>query len=672
MNLFKRTPLVITTTLLAVATATGGAAGAAPSAPAPSPSAPSSTTTAPSSPAPSSPADKSSSQPSAPADSGADENLNRTEVKLSSGDTKPAADVTKEDKVVGAVPAPKEGSLKAQIGKHGAVMGQSRFLDQAALRQYAQNGSGAQDAPSTPGAASKPAGAKTASQSSSVAALRENLIAPSAQTASYAQAVPMGNTPWQAGSILGQDVSSFQTGVNFNTERAKGSQFAYVKSTEGQGAYKNPAWGAQYTGAYNAGMARGSYHFALPNQSSGAAQADWFVDNGGGWSADGRTMPGLLDIEWNPYPALGNSCFNLSQQQMRTWITQFQERYKQRTGRYPAIYSATMWWNTCVGSLPSASRSPLHLASYASQVGPMPGGTGWRDYDIWQYSDSGAFAGDQNVYGGSQAQFRSFVNNAGYTPLGTASAAPSTPTGQPLGPNDLAVVDKGTGALYRYPNGVSNLNTRTQIAGSGWQSAISVHVSDWNRDGVRDLVSQWASGVLAVSYGRSDGSFSGPQVIGNGWQGLDITVGQYAYNDRFDSILAVDSTGALRRYTGNGSGVAYTGVIGNGWRGLVPRLAQTDGTGAQEIVARYGDGSLRVYRRYNSGQFVPAPAKTVGWGWAPMTQLAAAQPGSNIWIVRDNAGNVRRYDFRGDVPGYQGQIGTGGWDTHTLSGSREL
>lgn len=654
MNLFKRTPLVITTTLLAVATATGGAAGAAPSAPQPSPSAPSST------------APKGGTQPTSPAASGADENLARTEVKLSSGATKPAADVTKSDKVVGAVPAPKEGSLQAQIGKHGAIMGQSRFLDSASLRAFSQ-GAG-QDSPAKAG----PAAAKAASQSSSVAALREDLIAPSAETASYGQAVPMGNTPWQAGSILGQDVSSWNAGVDFNAERAKGSQFAYVKSTEGQGAYKNPEWANQYIGAYNAGLARGSYHFALPNQSSGAAQADWFVDNGGGWSADGRTMPGLLDIEWNPYPALGNSCFNMSQQQLRTWITQFQDRYKQRTGRYPAIYSATMWWNSCVGSLPSASRSPLHLASYSSQVGPMPSGTGWSDYDIWQYSDSGTFAGDQNVYGGSQAQFRSFVSNAGYTNIGSAASTPAAPTGQPLGPSDLAVVDKASGALYRYPNGVANLNTRTTIAASGWQSALSVHISDWNRDGVRDIVSQWASGNLAVSYGRADGSFSGAQVIGRGWQGLDITVGQYAYGDRFDSILAADGAGALRRYTGNGSGVFYAGVIGNGWRGLAPRLAQTDGTGAQEVVARYADGTLRVYRRYNSGQFVPTAAKAVGKGWQPMTQLAAAQPGSNIWIARDGAGNVRRYDFRGDVPAYYGQIGTGGWDTHTLSGSREL
>jgi hypothetical protein len=47
----------------------------------------------------------------------------------------------------------------------------------------------------------------------------------------------------------------------------------------------------------NVGMIRGAYHFALPNSSSGATQANYFAGNGGGWSWDGKTLPGALDIE---------------------------------------------------------------------------------------------------------------------------------------------------------------------------------------------------------------------------------------------------------------------------------------------------------------------------------------------------------------------------------------
>ena len=61
--------------------------------------------------------------------------------------------------------------------------------------------------------------------------------------------------------------------------------------------YKNPSFSSQYTGATKAGLIRGSYHFARPDQSSGAIQANYFASNGGGWSGDGITLPGVLDIE---------------------------------------------------------------------------------------------------------------------------------------------------------------------------------------------------------------------------------------------------------------------------------------------------------------------------------------------------------------------------------------
>ena len=46
-----------------------------------------------------------------------------------------------------------------------------------------------------------------------------------------------------------------------------------------------------YTGATNAGFIRGGYHFAHGDESA-SDQADFFVDKGGGWTADGITLPG--------------------------------------------------------------------------------------------------------------------------------------------------------------------------------------------------------------------------------------------------------------------------------------------------------------------------------------------------------------------------------------------
>ncbi|KAG6862691.1 hypothetical protein C0995_008734, partial [Termitomyces sp. Mi166 len=61
--------------------------------------------------------------------------------------------------------------------------------------------------------------------------------------------------------------------------------------------YTNPEFSSQYIGATNIGIIRGGYHFARPDISSGATQATFFLAHGGGWTADGITLPGALDIE---------------------------------------------------------------------------------------------------------------------------------------------------------------------------------------------------------------------------------------------------------------------------------------------------------------------------------------------------------------------------------------
>ena len=93
-----------------------------------------------------------------------------------------------------------------------------------------------------------------------------------------------------AGHTLGMDVSGHQGSVDWAAAWSAGARFAYSKATEGTG-YTNPYFAQQYNGAYHVGMIRGAYHFALPDRSTGTAQADYFIRHGGGWSTDGRTLP---------------------------------------------------------------------------------------------------------------------------------------------------------------------------------------------------------------------------------------------------------------------------------------------------------------------------------------------------------------------------------------------
>lgn len=200
----------------------------------------------------------------------------------------------------------------------------------------------------------------------------------------------------KAGSVAGMDVSGYQGNVNWSSAYSKGARFAYVKATEGT-YYTNPYFAQQYNGSYNVGMIRGAYHFARPDTTTGATQADYFVNHGGGWSADAKTLPGALDMEYNPY---GSTCYGLSKSGMASWIASFSNRYKSRTGRYPVIYTSNSWWTTCVGTSGNFSAtSPLWVARYSSSVGTLP--YAWSYYTFWQFADSGAFPGDQNTFNGA-------------------------------------------------------------------------------------------------------------------------------------------------------------------------------------------------------------------------------------------------------------------------------
>lgn len=217
-------------------------------------------------------------------------------------------------------------------------------------------------------------------------------------SATGANAAPAG--------LPGMDVSGYQGNVNWSGAWNNGARWAYVKATEGT-YYTNPYFAQQYNGSYNVGMIRGAYHFARPDTTTGAAQANYFVDHGGGWSKDGKTLPGAVDLE--NYPG-GTACYGLSQSAMRTWINSFVTQYHARTSRWPAIYVTTSWWSSCVGNYnPWAANSPLWVARWSSSVGTLP--YGWSFYSFWQWADSGVFPGDQDVWNGSIDRLRVMACN---------------------------------------------------------------------------------------------------------------------------------------------------------------------------------------------------------------------------------------------------------------------
>jgi GH25 family lysozyme M1 (1,4-beta-N-acetylmuramidase) len=232
----------------------------------------------------------------------------------------------------------------------------------------------------------------------------------------YMGAVNAAHAPWSHSSRLrraalvlqipGIDISAFQGNINWGAVTPK-IEFTYAKATEGT-YYTNPLFYNQYEGPYNAGLIRGAYHFAIPSNSSGQAQALYFISHGGGWSGDGRTLPGVLDIEYNPY---GRECYNLTQSQMVAWLQNFINEYAFKEHAFPVIYSTTDWWTTCTGNYGGFARNdPLWIANYsASGGGPLP--RGWGFYTFWQYSSAGSLPGDQDVFNGAFSQLQVLARN---------------------------------------------------------------------------------------------------------------------------------------------------------------------------------------------------------------------------------------------------------------------
>ncbi|GHE05277.1 hydrolase [Streptomyces alanosinicus] len=210
--------------------------------------------------------------------------------------------------------------------------------------------------------------------------------------------------PTRANQLEGVDVASYQGNVSWSTLWGEATKWAYTKATEGT-SYTNPSFTQQYDGPYKVGMARGAYHFATPDTSSGSTQADYFLAHGGGWSKDAKTLPGVLDIEWNPY---GDSCYGKSKSAMVDWVKDFLSRYKSRTGRDAVIYTATSWWTDCTGNYAGFGKTnPLWIARFASTVGTLP--AGWSVYTMWQYTSSGKTVGDHDRFNGDQGRLQALA-----------------------------------------------------------------------------------------------------------------------------------------------------------------------------------------------------------------------------------------------------------------------
>lgn len=234
---------------------------------------------------------------------------------------------------------------------------------------------------------------------------------------------------------------------------------------------------------------------------------------------------------------------------------------------------------------------------------------------------------------------------------------------------DVVAADSA-GTLWNYPsNGAGGFSNRVKI-GSGWSSLKSGFVTDWNQDGVLDMVAQWKDGRLTIYPGKYAGGFGPAQAIGFGWGDYFVTVGQWRSGDRFPGIVATDPNGALWFY-GNGSGGALSGrtAIGTGWKGLYLTMTDFDGDSRMDILAKKADGKLIQYRSDGAGRFLSESRKTIGTGWGIIDSMTDL-PGFNGMnqqgiMTRLTDGRLAYYPFANGVWGARTIAGSG-WGGYNL------
>ncbi|MFI5913097.1 GH25 family lysozyme [Dactylosporangium sp. NPDC051541] len=302
-----------------------------------------------------------------------------------------------------------------------------------------------------------------------------------ALAACLAAAVPTGDALAAPAdfSVRGIDISHHQGVIDWGAVAGNSQQFAYMKATEGVD-YTDETFTTNYAGARGNGLYAGAYHFALPDKSGGAAQADYFLDRAN-FRHDGRTLPPMVDIEWPDGPSGSPSpCYGMTPSALVNWLHDFIDRVRERTGGPTVIYTNTTWWNPCTGSNTSFGSSPLSIADYNSNTAanPTPLPAGWSTWTFWQHTDAGTVAGvktgvDKDVFNGSAVALAAFAG--GRRPV-----------------NDFDADGKSDIALFRPSAGQWNIKSAArgvQLYGSypyGGGDDVAL-TGDFDNDGYTDI-----------------------------------------------------------------------------------------------------------------------------------------------------------------------------------------
>ena len=233
----------------------------------------------------------------------------------------------------------------------------------------------------------------------------------------------LGSAEVSAQRPLGCDVSNYQPSILWPPVKSSGVSFAWCKATEST-TYTSPSFVAQETGAKNAGIFIGAYHFARPSvhpNITGANSAD--TEANFFWSVASNYVKGtgtylVPMLDWEDTGVTVAAGFTTTQ--MSQWVNQWCNTISnlaQANGvtLRPIVYTGTFFSapsSTYPGLNSTVTNWPVWIASYNGQNAQSGGPTSttpWPTWNIWQYNDTNWSGGDSDVLKGTYTNLDAFV-----------------------------------------------------------------------------------------------------------------------------------------------------------------------------------------------------------------------------------------------------------------------
>lgn len=202
--------------------------------------------------------------------------------------------------------------------------------------------------------------------------------------------------------VHGIDISRFQEPVDWQTARANGVNFAFIKATEG-GDRVDPMFKDHWRGAGRAGVKRGAYHFYYHCRPA-IEQARWFIQH---VPRVAGALPPVLDMEWTP---TSPTCTirrdgAVIRAEAKIFLDALQAHYGQRPVVYVTVdfFADTEMWKL--------GGTEFWLRSVSAHPGVRYPGQAWT---FWQYTSSGLVPGvqgeaDINVFGGGAGAWSAWL-----------------------------------------------------------------------------------------------------------------------------------------------------------------------------------------------------------------------------------------------------------------------